>query len=255
MTISIIWFDSIAFTFLYSFYQIEGDDGRYRINPETHAWEVPFAADQCISLKNFPTYVIRVCREVRGSTGSLETRVVSFFAHRQVLAAFFAHLGPKLEFGVTISSNGFSTGLFRYKFLPVFPVSHAKPSVYKLLLKYVYEQNPEVVLKWMLGIEIFSLISPCTQEIYQGTPRTISALPIAERRAAVQMQVDFSNSDIRYGFSYVDKVFDLADELGLESPPFWNALACVRRIFLDAGAISSFLHLTAMANDEAASCV
>ena len=239
---------------MYSFYQIEGDDGRYRINPETHAWEVLFAADQSISLKNFPNYVIRVCREKKSPTSSPSNEVVSFFAHKKVLAAFFAHLGPKLEFGVTISPSGFSTGLVRYKFLPVFPISNATPSVYELLLQYVYEQNPEIVLWSLLGYRIFSLISLCTEEIFQGTPRAISALPIAERRASIQMQIEYSYSDIRDGFSYLDEVFGLADELGLESPPFWNALACVRRIILDAGAISCFHHLTSMEDAEAASC-
>ena len=213
-----------------------------------------FTADQIVSLEDFPTYVIRVCREKRSHTGSLSTDVMSFFAHKQVLAAFFAHLGPKLEFGATISPNGSRIRRVRYRFLPVLPVSNAKPDVYELLLLYVYEQNPEIILVELLGYRTFSLISLCTEEIYQGTPRTISALPIAERRAAVQMQIEYPYSTLLSALSCIDEVFDLADELGLESPPFWNALACVRRITLDAGAISHFLHLTAIAGDEAASC-
>ena len=126
--------------------------------------------------------------------------------------------------------------------------------MYEVLLDYVYEQDIETVLRPLLGDRVFPQVSPCTEEIYQGTPRVISALPIAERRAAVQIQEEHTYGEIVNVLAYLDEIFNLADELGLESPPFWNALACVRRIVLDAGAISYFHHLKAMAEVEAASC-
>ena len=109
-------------------------------------------------------------------------------------------------------------------------------------------------MKSLLGDRVFPQVSSCTEEIYTGTPRTISALPIAERRAAVQVQEERTYDEIVKTLAYLDATFNLADELGLESPPFWNALACVRRIVLDAGAISYFHHLKAMADAEPASC-
>ena len=253
MTHSIIWFDSIAFTFLYSFCQIEGDNGYYRANPETRAWEIQLIADQPIPFKSFPTNVIRVCCEERGPAGDPSTKVVSFIAHEQVLAAFFAHLGPKLKSSVTIPRPiGYSTGLVRCQWLPLFAVLNRKPDVYECLLEYVYEQDPETVLRSLLGDRVFAQVSPCTEEIFQGTPRAISALPLAERRASVQIQEEHSYGEIVNCLLFLDEIFDLADELGLESPPFWNALACIRRIVLDAGAISYFLRLKAMADAEAA---
>jgi len=125
--------------------------------------------------------------------------------------------------------------------------------VYKFLLDYVYEQNPETVLRSLLGDRVFPQVSTCTEEIYQGTPRTISALPIAERRAAVQIQEEHAYGEIVNVLTYLDEIFNLADELGLESPPFWNALACARRIVLDAGTISYLHHLKAGADAEVAS--
>jgi hypothetical protein len=255
----VTWFDNIAFTLLHSYYQIEGDSGHYRANPKTGIWEIQVIADQPIPFKIFPTDVIRVCHKERGSTNSSSTKVVSFVAHRRVLAAFFAHLGPKLEANATISRpNGYSTALVRCQWLPVFAVLNGKPDVYEVLIDYVYEQNPETVLRSLLGDRVFPQVSPCAEEIYQGTPRTISALPIAERRAAVQIQEEHSYDEIVDVLVYLDEIFGLADELGLESPPFWNALACARRIVLDAGAISYFHRLKATvaaeAEAEATSC-
>ena len=251
--LSILWFDGIAFTFLYSFHQIEGDNGHYRTNPETGAREIQVIAAQPIPIKNFPTNVIRVCCEEQGPTGDPSTKVVSFIAHEQVLAAFFAHLSPKLASSVTIARpNGYFTALVRSQWLPLFAVLDRKPDVYESLLEYVYEQDPETILRSLLGDRVFPQVSPCTEEIYQGTPRSISALPLAERRAAVQVQEEHSYGQIFDCLLFLDEIFDLADELGLESPPFWNALACVRRIVLDAGAISFFLHLKEMAVAEAA---
>lgn len=125
--------------------------------------------------------------------------------------------------------------------------------MYEVVLDYIYEQNPETVLRSLLGDRAFPQISRCTEEVYDGTPRSISALPIAERRAAVQIQEEHTYDEIVNTITYLDEIFCLADELGLESPPFWNALACVRRIVLDAGAISHFNHLKAIAESEAAS--
>jgi len=213
-------------------------------------------ADQPISLKTFPTDVIRVCHKERTPTDSHSIKVVSFVTHRRVLAAFFAHFGPKVESNATIvRPNGYSTALVRSQWLPVFSVLSGKPDGYEVLFDYVYEQNPETVLRSLLGDRVFPKISPCTEEIYQGTPRIISALPIAERRAAVQIQEEHSYGGIVNVLEYLDEIFTLADELGLESPPFWNALACVRRIVLDAGAISYFHHLKAAADAEAASYI
>ena len=210
-------------------------------------------ADQPIPIKKFPTNVIRVCCKERGPTGDRSSKVVSFIAHEQVLAAFFAHLGPKLESSVTIPRpNGYSTGLVQCQWLPLFAALNRKPDVYEFLLEYVYEQDPEAILRSLLGDRVFPQVSPCTEEIYQGTQRTISALPLAERRAAVQVQEDHSYGEIVNVLLFLDEIFDLADELGLESPPFWNALACVRRIVLDAGSISYFFRLKAMADAEAA---
>ena len=150
--------------------------------------------------------------------------------------------------------SGYSTALVRSQWLPVLTVLTGKPDVYEVLVDYVYEQNPETVLRSLLGDRVFPQVLTCTEEIYQGTPRPISALPIAERRAAVQIQEEHTYGEIVGVLAYLDEIFNLADELGLESPPFWNALACVRRIVLDAGAISYFHHLKAMADVEAASC-
>lgn len=178
---------------------------------------------------------------------------MSFVAHQRVLAAFFAHLGPKLQSSVPVSrNNDHSTALVQSQWLPVLTVSNAKPDVYEVLLEYVYEQNPEAVLRSLLGDRVFPQVLPCTEEIYQGTARTISALPIAERRAAVQIQEEHTYDEIVNVFAYLDEIFNLADELGLESPAFWNALASVRRIVLDAGAISYLYQLKAMADAEAA---
>ena len=195
--------------------------------------------------------MIRVRCKERDPSGSLSIKVVSYIAHKRVLAAFFAHLGPKLESSVTISRKGHSTGLIRRQWLPVLTVNNGKPDVYGVLLQYAYEQDPEIILRSLLGDRVFPQVSLCTEEIFQGTPRTISALPIAERRAAVQIEEEHSYEDIAGVLLYLDEIFDLADELGLESPPFWNALACVRRIVLDAGAISYVHHLKALANAEA----
>ena len=211
-------------------------------------------AGQPTALKNFPTDVIRVCHKDRGPKNSVSTKVVSFVVHRQVLAAFFAHFGPKLESSATVfRPNGYSTAMVRYQWLPVFAVLKGRPAVYEFLFDYVYEQNPTTVLRSLLGDRVFSQVSACTEEIYQGTPRTISALPIAERRAAVQLQEEHSVDDIVRVVIYLDEIFDLADELGLESPPFWNVLACVRRIVRDAGAISSSRRLKVAADAHSAS--
>lgn len=178
---------------------------------------------------------------------------MSFIVHKQLIAAFFAHLGPKLESSVTISRNGHSTGLVRRQWLPVLTVLNGKQDVYEELLKYAYEQDPEMILRSLLGDRVFPQVSLCAEEIYQGTPRSISALPIAERRAAVQIEEEHTYEEIAGVLLYIDEMFDLADELGLDSPPFWNALACVRRIVLDAGAISYLHRLKALAEAEVAS--
>ncbi len=174
-----------------------------------------------------------------------------FIVHKQVLAAYLAHLGPKLEANVTISPGSLTTGPFRYQFLPVFTILGGQPNVYEFLLKYVYHQEPETFLRSMLGDRAFLQVSACTEEIlYQDTPRTISARSIAERRAAIQIQEEHSYEEVTQVLLGLDNIFATADELGLESPPFWNALACVRRILLDAGAISYLYHLRAMVDAE-----
>lgn len=230
---------------------MKGDNARYRVNPETGAWEIPFIVDQAIPVKNIPTYAIRVRCKERDSTGSPSTTVMSYIAHKQVLVAFFAHLGPKLESSVTISRKGHSTGLVRRQWLPVLTVYNGKPDVYGVVLEYAYEQDPELILRSLLGDRVFPQVSLCTEEIFQGSPRPISALPIAERRAAVQIEEEHTYEEIAGVLLYLDEIFDLADELGLEAPPFWNALACVRRIVLDAGAISYLHHLEALVDAEA----
>jgi hypothetical protein len=248
--------DSIPFTLLHSYHKIEGDNGHYRANPATSVWEIQLIAERPFALKDFPTDVIRVCHKERGTTGSSSTKVVSFVVHRRVLAAFFAHLDPKLELKSSATvprPNGYSTALVRCQWLPVYAVLNGKPDVYEFLLDYVYEQNPETVLRSLLGDRVFPQVLPCTEEIYQGSSRTISALPVAERRAAVQIQEEHAYGEIVGVVAYLDEIFNLADELGLESPPFWNALACARRIILDAGAISYFYCLKAMADAEVAS--
>ena len=72
----------------------------------------------------------------------------------------------------------------------------------------------------------------------------------------MQIQKEHTYDQIVRCFTFLDEIFNLADELGLESPTFWNALASVRRIVLDAGAISYYYGLKAMADAkaEAASC-
>ena len=200
--------------------------------------------------------MIGVCYEDMGPTGSASTEVVAFVVHKQVLAAFFAHLGPELQSNVTFSPTASSTGLFRYRILPVYTVMDGKPDVYHFLLEYIYQQEPETCLRSMLGDRVFPQVSACIEEIlYRGTPRTTSALPIAERRAAVQIQEECSYREITDYVYCLDEAFVLADKLGLESPPFWNALACARRIMLDAGSISHLHHRRATVDAEAASSV
>jgi hypothetical protein len=247
---------SLALTLLLSSYhQIEGNDGHYRANPATGIWEIQLTAEHPLPLKNFPTDVIRVRSKDRDPSGGISTKVVSFVVHKRVLAAFFAHLGPKLSSSVLASRlNCPSTTLVRCQWLPVFTVLNGRPDVYKFLFDYVYEHDPETVLRALLGDRVFPQVLLCTEEIYQGTPRTISALPIAERRAAVQIQGEHGYGEIVNVLAYLDEIYNLADELGLDSPPFWNALTCARRIILDAGAISYFHHLKAMAEAEAVSC-
>lgn len=199
--------------------------------------------------------MIRIPRKIRDSTGGLSTKIVSFVVHKRVLAAFFAHVDHHLKLSFPVSRpSGYSIAFVRRQWLPVFTVLNGKPDVYEVLLDYIYGQNPETVLRSLLGDRAFPQISPCTEEICEGTPRSISALPIAERRTAVQIQEEHTYDEIVNTLTYLDEIFYLADELGLESPPFWNALACVRRIVLDAGAITHFNHLKAMADIEAASC-
>ena len=199
--------------------------------------------------------MIRIPRKIRDSTGGLSTKIVSFVVHKRVLAAFFAHVDHHLKLSFPVPRpSGYSIAFVRRQWLPVFTVLNGKPDVYEVLLDYIYGQNPETVLRSLLGDRAFPQISPCTEEICEGTPRSISALPIAERRTAVQIQEEHTYDEIVNTLTYLDEIFYLADELGLESPPFWNALACVRRIVLDAGAITHFNHLKAMADIEAASC-
>jgi hypothetical protein len=240
--------------FLYSYHQIEGDNAQhYRTNSATGAWEVLLTAAQPLPFRNFPTDVIHVCAKERDPLGSLSTKVVSFITHKRVLSVFFAHLGRELESSTPVSRpTGYSTARVRCQWLPVLTVSNGRPDVYTFLLDYVYEQDPKTVLRALLGDRVFTQVFPCTEEIYQGTPRTISALPIAERRAAVQIQEEHTYGEIVNVLVYIDEIFKLADALGLESPPFWNALACARRIVLDAGAISYLCQLKTMADAETA---
>ena len=83
-------------------------------------------------------------------------------------------------------------------------------------------------------------------------PSPPPTLRFSESKMSSSLPLD-SVDDIVRVVIYLDEIFDLADELGLESPPFWNILACVRRIVRDAGAISSSRRLKVAADAHSAS--